>query len=408
MKTIHIIGGGTISHVRTHLALAAPAYGATARQLYNQINDSENTLYSTQLHLTKMADHESHLETWDDLSELVDKLIEDKDTKVIFFNPAIVDFEGQVGEVKSDKHAERLQSSTTATMVLRPYDKLISRIRAKRKDIFLVGFKATSGDSFTDQYEKGLRLLKQSSCNLVLANDVETKTNMIIVPEEAVYSVTTNRSDALDVLIGMTLSRSTLKFTRTTVVPGEPVKWQSSLIPDSLRTVVDYCVQHGAYKKFLGVTAGHFAFKVNDSTFVTSRRKTDFNDLYNVGMVLCESTGPDEVIAHGSKPSVGGQSQRIIFKEHPEYDCIVHFHCVRKSDSEVLAVNQMPYECGSHECGANTSHGLKKFGDLSAVYLDNHGPNIVFNRSIDPKVVIDFINSNFDLSTKSGMEHIAH
>lgn len=402
MKSIHIIGGGTVSYVRTHLALAAPAYGTTAKQLYEMISGNEG--YETHFHLTKMADNTSHIETWDDLSDLVDKLIEDENTKIIFFNPAIVDFKGQVSGIKSDKYAERLQSSYTERMDLTPYDKLINRIRARRKDIFLIGFKATSGASVTEQYEKGLRLLKTSSCNLVLANDVKTKVNMIIVPEEAVYSVTTDRAAVLAALVKMALLRSILTFTRTTVVSGPPVKWQSELIPQSLRTVVDYCIQHGAYKKFLGVTAGHFAAKINEATFVTSRRKTDFNDLANVGMVLCESSGPNEVVALGSKPSVGGQSQRIIFKEHPEYDCIVHFHCVRKPGSEVLSVDQMPFECGSHECGANTSHGLTKFGDLSAVYLDNHGPNIVFNRTIDPQIVIDFIERNFDLSTKSGME----
>ena len=32
-RTVHIIGGGTVNHVRPHLALSAPAYGGTARRL---------------------------------------------------------------------------------------------------------------------------------------------------------------------------------------------------------------------------------------------------------------------------------------------------------------------------------------------------------------------------------------
>ncbi|MDB5164720.1 MAG: hypothetical protein JWL89_346 [Candidatus Saccharibacteria bacterium] len=32
-KQIHIVGGGTIEPIRSHLALSAPAYGSTARQL---------------------------------------------------------------------------------------------------------------------------------------------------------------------------------------------------------------------------------------------------------------------------------------------------------------------------------------------------------------------------------------
>lgn len=34
--------------------------------------------------------------------------------------------------------------------------------------------------------------------------------------------------------------------------------------------------------------------------------------------------------------------------------------------------------------------------------LDNHGPNIVFNRNVDPQEVINFIERNFDLTKKTG------
>lgn len=40
-RKIHIIGGGTVAHVRPHLALSAPAYGATVRDLYDAITCSE-------------------------------------------------------------------------------------------------------------------------------------------------------------------------------------------------------------------------------------------------------------------------------------------------------------------------------------------------------------------------------
>lgn len=39
--------------------------------------------------------------------------------------------------------------------------------------------------------------------------------------------------------------------------------------------------------------------------------------------------------------------------------------------------------------------------------LDNHGPNIVFNDSIDPNEVVDFIKANFDLDkSTSGFEKV--
>ncbi|RDJ35562.1 MAG: hypothetical protein DWQ19_12155 [Crenarchaeota archaeon] len=66
-------------------------------------------------------------------------------------------------------------------------------------------------------------------------------------------------------------------------------------------------------------------------------------------------------------------------------------------------MSQREFECGSHECGNNTSKGLQQFGNLYAVYLDQHGPNIVFNSAIDPNEVIKFIEENFDLSQKTGV-----
>jgi hypothetical protein len=70
--------------------------------------------------------------------------------------------------------------------------------------------------------------------------------------------------------------------------------------------------------------------------------------------------------------------------------------------SQVPEASQREYECGSHQCGQNTSSHLAKFGNLWAVYLQEHGPNIVFNRTIDPQEVIDFIEANFDLDKKTG------
>jgi hypothetical protein len=208
--------------------------------------------------------------------------------------------------------------------------------------------------------------------------------------------------ECLTNLVDMTLLRSHLTFTRSTIVAGEPVKWDSDLIPDSLRTVVNYCISESAYKPFRGSTVGHFAAKLDDTTFLTSIRKSNFNDIEKNGLVKIKTDGPDSVIAYGARPSVGGQSQRIVFTDHPEYNCIVHFHCPIKPESLVPIVSQREYECGSHQCGNNTSKGLTKFGNLSAVYLDNHGPNIVFNSTIDPKEVIDFIQQNFDLTSKTG------
>lgn len=413
MPTIEILGGGTVSHVRNHLALCAPAFGETARRLGDVCYHFGSPHYSINVHMTKMAGGKEGLETNDDVEKLVDRWIADKNVRIVIFNPALVDYEGSiltsgpVGYEWSDdittangKYEQRLETSKgEQKMLLWPSKKLLGKIRKERKDIFLVAFKTTCGASADEQFLSGLHLLKKNSCNLVLANDTKTRTNMIITPEQARYYVTTDRDLALRGLVEMTLARADSTFTRSNVVPGESVPWDMENIPHSLKDVVEHCIAKGAYKPFNGSTVGHFAFKKSETDFVTSKRRVNFNKLPEVGMVLCHSEGPNDVTAYGAKPSVGGQSQRIIFNEHPGMDCIVHFHCPPKPGVTVPTRRQLPYECGSHQCGKNTSDGLKEVeAGIKCVYLDNHGPNIVFNHKTSPREVIDFIDHHFDLS----------
>lgn len=415
-KSVHIIGGGTIYHVRPHMALCAPAYGKVVDQIMTHCYQQKaNNMLSVFTHKTKLANGGfGDLETNEDVSRLLDELIEDPTTKIIFMPVALCDFEGEVirdafseaGE--PGKYGTRLKTRhkngypKSYTMTLTPASKLIGKVRKTRKDIFLVAFKTTCGATEQEQYLAGLNLLKEASCNLVLANDTKTRLNMVITPEEAKYHVTTDRKTALKGLVEMAYLRSHLTFTQSTVVAGEAIAWDSQEVPASLRTVVDHCVKRGAYKPFRGATVGHFAAKLADDTFLTSKRKTNFNYIAKNGLVKIKTDGPDTVLAYGAKPSVGGQSQRIVFKDHPGMDCIVHFHCPIKTGSKVPTVSQREYECGSHECGKNTSKGLTKFGNLFAVFLDQHGPNILFNKSINPQEIIDFIEANFDLEGKTG------
>ncbi len=397
---IHIFGGGTFSYVRNHLALAAPAFGQTARYI--------NSFYDNAcLHLTKMADHNSVLVTNSDIERKLDKLIGDPLCKVIYFNVALCDYQGDIinSPIKSGKHSARLKTSDgEQTMKLSPAEKLIGKIRKNRKDIFVVGFKTTCGASSDEQYITALNMLKANSINLVLANDTLTYNNMIVAPEETRYHETTDRNLVLSKLVEMVDARSKNTFTRSTVIEGDHVPWNSNEIPDNLKKVVEYCIDNSAYKPFRGSTAGHFAVKVNDNEVLTSKRKHNYNNLREDGLVRIQYDGLDKVIAHGYKPSVGGQSQRIIFDEHPDLDCIVHFHCPFNDIHIPIKVAKQEFnECGSHQCGKNTSDNMMKVDDdIFAVMLDNHGPNIVFSRNTDPQKVIDFISTNFNLSEKTG------
>ena len=409
MKTIAIIGGGTVNHIANHLSISATAYGETAKKLQKLFQT--HTDMKSELYLTKMAGGKT-LETNKDIELLINDLIANKDIKVVIMTAAMCDYEPalayttenfQKKNVKIGKYAERIKTKNASrlTLELKPTYKVIGKIRKTRKDIFLVGFKTTCGATPHEQYLAGLDLLKKTSCNLVVANDTKTRHNMIITPEESKYYEGTNRDELLNGLVKMVTHRSLCTFVRSTVIDGPAINWNSKEVPESLRTVVDYCISNKAYKVFNGSTVGHFAYKVNENTFYTSIRRSNFNKLSETGLVQIKTDGPS-IIAYGFKPSVGGQSQRSIFHDHKEYNCIVHFHCEKKPDSLIPVRSQFEYECGSLECGKNTSNGLQRFGNLSAVYLDNHGPNIVFHESINPQEVIDFIDDNFYLDRKTG------
>lgn len=281
-------------------------------------------------------------------------------------------------------------------------EEAIKDIRSKRKDIFVCVYLSSPGLTEEKLYLHGIDYIKKNSVNLAMVVSTNSDLGLVVAPEESYYHVGNSLSYVFNNLIDMAFHRSHLTFTQSDVISSPLVPWDSPEVPQSLRRVVDHCISRGAYKSLRGVTAGHFAVKLNDNTFLSSIRKTNFNDLDKNGLVKIVTNGPDTVLAYGAKPSVGGQSQRIVFRDHQGYDCIVHFHCPIKEGSLVPKVSQREFECGSHECGQNTSNGLKQFGNLKAVYLDNHGPNILFNRNIDPYEVINFIESNFDLSEKTG------
>jgi hypothetical protein len=393
MQRIVLLGGHTREDAQT---VRAASGGEHSREMPPLLRGQlvEAALagsFEVRAMLTHSADPASRLVTARHLSQWVEHVVADPTVRVVVFDVTAAN-----GEPLRVHGSDAL---------------LLGRIRRERKDIFVVAFNRTEGASADEQYARALALLKTNSLNLVLAHDTRTGHHLIAAPEETRYCPTGSRDAALAFLARMTVSRMQNRFTRSTVVPGEAVAWTSDAVPANLRDVVDHCIQEGAYKPVLGKTAGHFAVKAGEGVLLTSIRKSDFNQLDKVGLVRIESRGDDEVIAHGFRPSVGGQSQRIIFTEHPQLDCIVHFHCPLRADAplrpEIPVKPQWPNECGSHECGRNTSRGLTEvdLGDgdrLSVVYLDDHGPNIVFDRATPAAKVRAFIDANFDLRAKTG------
>lgn len=199
---IHIFGGGTVSHVRNHLALCAPAYGETARQLYDMLRAIGYTEGQVKLELTRMANSTSRMETNQDVTDRVKVLLADPKTRAIVFNVALCDFEGQIGDVFSGKYAARLKSREgQQSMTLAPAAKVLGAIKAVRPDIFVVGFKTTADSIIPDRLALAERQINETGVDLVLANDTVTRKNMLVWRSPRDQSIqrmlTPTRQDAL-------------------------------------------------------------------------------------------------------------------------------------------------------------------------------------------------------------------
>lgn len=207
-KRICVIGGGTFNYVRNHLALAAPAFGSTARDITQRLETQLSAkdleeIWAVDLHLTRMANPLSQLTTNEDINNLVSLILQDYNTKVIVFNVALTDYEGQVEELSSGKYAERLRTSFgPRTMTLIPSKKIIERVKHERPDIFLVAFKTTAGQSAFTQQCRGEDLIITSGADIVLVNDVKNKENQIVVKgEDNKIRTITERKSAIRLLV---------------------------------------------------------------------------------------------------------------------------------------------------------------------------------------------------------------
>lgn len=443
-KKFYIVSGGTFCAVAPHFSLCAPAFGRVGRTLapllerelasVGAAEESEVRLILTRMaigggersaeELAMFAEAGiADLLTNDDLTALVKHLTTRDDTRCIVMTAAVFDFAPHAvveaashdAEFAFGKRAHRLDSSKRYLLVLDPAEKAIANVRRYRKDVFLVAFKTTSGEDERMTYAKGLRLLKRSSANLVFANDVARKTNMVVTPEEYTYEGR-DREETIRLLARMTAMRTRLDFVRTRVVQGEradPVALsEEGAIPANFVPVLRHLIERGAYKPFLGRTSGHFGCKVVGKPYarISSVRKENHNLVFGKGMAKIHGCKDGVIVAEGGKPSVGEHTQHRIYEAlGDKVDSIVHFHCERQVGflqlGLVPGVPQFGFECGSVQCGENTASHMEELEPgIWAVMLIGHGPNIAFSKDVPAAQVIAFIERKFELEQKTGGE----
>jgi len=356
------------------------------------------------------------IETNEDVSRLVDLLVSREETRCIVMACALCDFEPRkISWIEEGpynfkslrsfgKDQPRLSSKYRPQMDLIPTDKLIGKIRKNRKDIFLVGFKTTAGESPKSLYDKGLKLLKDNSCNLVLGNDIQTHLNMIITPEEFPYTFVggKGRDEAIDQLCEMVIQRTKLSFSKTEVT-GTPdqkiLPATAEGIPENFVPVLRFLIENNAFKLVNGRTTGHFGCVYPEGS-LSSVRYANHNKVFEEGMVRVTGTKDGVIQAIGSKPSAGEHTQQEIYRQLGDrVYSVVHFHCPLSKGIILPMASQKPFECGSHQCATNTVNAMEELSPgVYVCHLEGHGPNIAFHKDVPAYTLIFMIRKFWDLS----------
>ena len=129
-----------------------------------------------------------HVETSSEMNEAILDLIPDFD---IFISAAAVsDFEFRK---RSDN---KIDSSSSLFLNLKPTTKIIRQIKKINPDIFLVGFKAEFNISKSEMIECARRQIENAGTDLVIANDISkdkchfgSDNNEVMIVDEAVKTI---------------------------------------------------------------------------------------------------------------------------------------------------------------------------------------------------------------------------
>ncbi len=208
-RAVHVIGGGTVYHIRPQLALCSPSFGRTATRIAAAARSAWGRDHDVHLHLTRMAcGGRSDIETNKDVESLLKSIVDDPDTSVVFMAASLCDYEGHVldgpSTTDSGLYLPKLRRPDGRKVVIMdPAADLASSIRMYRKDLVLVGFRTMSGSTDEEVFESGLSMVESSSCNLVLASDFATGRGVVVSAHRwtGKEEVRTNRDELLAELV---------------------------------------------------------------------------------------------------------------------------------------------------------------------------------------------------------------
>ena len=209
VRNIYVIAGGTVVHVRPHFSICAPAYGQVGRAIYDRLvksihSEGWESFLRVYLVNTRMAGQNPAAtvnrlcelgitkapETNEDIRALTSALVSEGATIGIVMAAAICDFEpvelrtldsqGVRVTAEFGKTQERLHHIDSLSLTMRASDKVIDEIKQSRPDIALATFKTTAGLPEEEIVAQALANLKRSRSDLVFANDLHNRQNLVV------------------------------------------------------------------------------------------------------------------------------------------------------------------------------------------------------------------------------------
>jgi len=189
-KKLIIISGGTMSDIRPHLSLCAPAFGTVGKQIKKRC-DANTRLFNgidVHLELTKMAGGKL-LNTVDNVRGYVRSMLKDEEVIGIVMAAAICDFKAErieglphdgIGRDKSRIKTKRHDGNDQHMYVfMSPEEKIISEVKKIRPDIVLVGFKTVSDVSSQELLDATKKAKLDTGADIVIGNDIAKRMNAV-------------------------------------------------------------------------------------------------------------------------------------------------------------------------------------------------------------------------------------
>ncbi|NJE55561.1 bifunctional phosphopantothenoylcysteine decarboxylase/phosphopantothenate--cysteine ligase CoaBC [Thermococcus sp. 21S9] len=126
---------------------------------------AEVTLIRTKESVPSFVENQIEVETVEEMLEAIENELKAKKYDVVVLAAAVSDF-----RVKN-RAGEKIKSGKTLTLELEPTPKIIDRIKELQPEVFLVGFKAETGEE--KLIEEARRQIERAGSDLVVANTLK-------------------------------------------------------------------------------------------------------------------------------------------------------------------------------------------------------------------------------------------